>query len=966
MVKQAKKTNPWVKMIYFITLFGVISYGIKQYMVDHTSEHVVVTPTEQELFRGLESRLNEPADEELQQAKDAYLEAFALYTRLATGEESGDMMQAREAYRRTYYHYKELLDQNTSGVNTGSPASETQYAGASGVFNSAQEALQSFYDRQAARDVNGMLQVLASGRWSKTEAAIAQENFQKLVQAVTIQNPKLEIIAAGTDRSGKNQLVQYIYDFELTYQGVHSYQTGGNVACLVKVDGGWQLLGFIPDPDLSMEVITRGYRVDAGPFTMFQQIQDRRLGMTGQIILPRGLLWTTALSGAFYQNQSPLNNQSPIIELNALKKAILQIRNQNKTNQYLYDHLGEVYFDELDGVKDIFATVAGIKLDKLPVVYTVHERLKTLYRDLPGDIDRQDARAIILDLTLVAWGGVQIYCEKYPGAGFITDVVEGFLEQLRYNHVQRQYFAKLWLFINTEDTRKVPKYAMIIPDPTYEEGVDLSSRKAPGSIPNSRLIESVDILSDRFVKNGIPLKLAYGMELEIKKSENEIFFEAAKKLKASIKTTYEMLWLEMDDIIYIPIKIHNLSAVHSKPALAGLGSTTGYTFLDKSQIVSGDEVWIYPSCHPGNELITLTLSNGQEAFPLDIHNTVLNALDGVLFLQSDEVVLSKEEVKMAKVYGSVESYYIRQVTPPDLSGLPCLEMHVQSSLDHPNPSGRIAVKAELFGVYPQAQLRLTGLEAGEAWIQFDLMAPNPRTKQIERTGKGGILKVIINEEEEILAGKPRCTYLNDQTAEILKGQGWSDVYGGLWQLKAEKKTGMRGYYKSDEQGRPVDIGLEESIWGEAYIEFAYPGVDRQSFSNWIRSNKKTPPDLPVRTKEAFRTTTLADFPCEIFEEFFAYPSYKYIDTLFNINGQIEKLDNHWVASHTERSMVFGVEGEPGAQLAVLMVSIATGTNNPSGLGQNKESSFFEEFFNRIMATVHDLDFYVRECSDLSF
>ena len=95
--------------------------------------------------------------------------------------------------------------------------------------------------------------------------------------------------------------------------------------------------------------------------------------------------------------------------------------------------------------------------------YTAMERLQTLAVELPADVRAGDIKTSLLDLSLVAWGGVQVVAEVVPGFDNLTDLGETFLQSARDEMARQRAYWQLLAALQRGDHLRAPKYLFLRP-----------------------------------------------------------------------------------------------------------------------------------------------------------------------------------------------------------------------------------------------------------------------------------------------------------------------------------------------------------------------------------------------------------------------------------------------------------------------------------------------------------------------
>ncbi|NCA89658.1 MAG: nuclear transport factor 2 family protein [Gammaproteobacteria bacterium] len=564
-------------------------------------------------------------------------------------------------------------------------------------------AVKRFIGAQARGDSEGMLSETAIERLTASERAAVKAAIQRVAEKVKLSDMEFAAIATGIGKRGEMALVRFTLSCTVRAGGVSVPQAGGNMALLLREGAAWKVHNIVADLPLTLSIYERA---PVNAFTAAETATGAMAGNDSPTLeaMRFAVLVNDGMAARISTVQYSAPSATPqVLGTPAKVQGLIDLE---QVNREINQAIDEWRVDEGKLFRDSVYSAWGqvpIMGDAISNGYTVYERAKTLALELPESVRAGNVEAALLDLGLVAWGGVQIVTEIIPGLDTATDLVEGSLDQWRYNAVQRFNYLKIMKMIEQADFRSLRKYLILRFTQQNVEARkprDLGGSRYADWHGISPALKSLEFLSDKFLRTDSRVIFEVGAELEVRKSDNETIFSVAEKIGARIKGSLD------DAVAYIPLRLKKLAA---------FDASVGDAILQDFSIREDGRFIVYRlTCTRGKQRISVRLTDGTRTQPLDIENLVFNAVEGVQWLTADAKPASTISVKVSETLNGVRltprmaPASAGRVTPPELVGLPCLSMSMDES--------QLATVAT-FGEWPTAAMAITGNDAGETMLR---------------------------------------------------------------------------------------------------------------------------------------------------------------------------------------------------------------------------------------------------------
>ena len=667
--------------------------------------------------------------------------------------------------------------------NKATPTPKATAAASSPERTSANTApwatVRSFIEAQGRGDAEAMLALTAQDRLSADQKQKLRDHTTRLAAKVRFEDVQLDVVAQSPAGDASMALVRFTLTCVVKSGGVAIPQSGGNLALLMQEKDGWKVYNIVADMPLSLEVFENSPPAPAA----------RKVA-------------STFVPTAYSPILEALRRHDPAYNGSAVRPTLAQYATPPK-QEGLYDlkRVNEEFnkavntwrVDEgkltRDTVGSAFGTVP-IMGDVVSNAYTVWERGKTLFVELPESVSTGNVEAALLDITLIAWGGVQIVAEVVPGLDTASDAVEASIDQYRYNATQRFNYLNVMKMLQKADFKSLRKYLIMRftqENDSARKPNHLSSRGYEDWHGKWPALKSLTFLSDEYMRRDPRVWFEVGAEIQIKKTDNETLFEAASKMGARTERTgkYD------DQIVYIPLRLN---------ALAASDASRGDAVLQDFALREDSRYIAYRlTCTRGKQQIAVRLSDGTQTQPLLIENLVFNAVENLRWQVGDKSPTDRLKIKEGEDLRDVKlvavlSSSAGKVTAPQITGLPCFMPRVKT----PQLLGLTSS-----GQWPSATMTLKGLAAGPAEVEVVL------AKGTDTPLRNVLLKVEVE-------GKPKSGGKHWTLKEVRrrglggKQEGETKSSGGDMGASLTR-TGK--YTKTNEQNRPVQVSYDHTASG---------------------------------------------------------------------------------------------------------------------------------------------------------
>ena len=543
------------------------------------------------------------------------------------------------------------------------------------VNNDPLSVLQSFIEAQAKGDAPVMMQELGLESLNSQEIENLKKMTTKFASFMKFANLELQPVALGISQQGNLAIIRFLTSLTITIKnelsGIH--QTTGNIAIMRRINNIWKVHTIVPDELLTMENFQK------------TNLADKKV--------------------------------SPLIKLHATKTfaSTKELVDLKTLNDKINSTINEWQIDEAKVSKDlVFSTFGKVPImgDAVSNGYTIYERLKTIFIELPEDFNAGNLEATCLDIGLIAWGPVQIVTEFIPTLDVLADFAEGSIETYRYNAIQRFNYLQIQIAIKNMDFSELKKYLVlrftlkniVTRDPKHLDGEKYSTWHN-----QSLALQKLVFLSDLFLRTDPSVYFDIASEFPIKKKDNETFFNLAIKMGAAVDTGSNTT--DEDDVAYIPIKL---------TSLANSSLSRGDLILKDFKLSSTHNYPTYQlTATRGQQIIQIKLSDGSETEPLLINNLVFNAIVDIQVNTTDANNVDRIELKNGSVTSSINLIPViaqqvkNKIIPPEINGLP----ELFTTVLHPS-----IIKLEQTNLWPNASLKIIPQTSGSSRIDFFLKA----------------------------------------------------------------------------------------------------------------------------------------------------------------------------------------------------------------------------------------------------
>lgn len=523
-------------------------------------------------------------------------------------------------------------------------------------------ALRRLIDAQARSDAAAMQAALATAHLEHNELQMLTTALARTTAGLRLHAVQIEPQAIGVSAGGQWALLRYRYGFDVEAGGQRLPQSGGNLALLRREADAWKVQQIVPDEELTQATLE-----SAGSVPVARRVSDhKRAACAGR---GAGLLEPEAVR-------------------DAMSRAIAGWR-----------------VDEAKLGNDAFYSAFG----RIPIVgdtvansYTTYERIKTLAVELPSDYRAGNLQAVFLDVTLVAWGGVQFVAEYVPLADNATDLVETAIENYRYNSVQRFNLVQLQARLRGLDFADLPKYLFIRPSSREQHdriGRTVHGLKARDWHGRWPALRALDVLDDELLRHSPRLAFSVGAEWPIARADNESLYEIARAIGASVPYAST----PAGEVAYVGLDLTRmvLSDDSTGDPVFGLFQHTGLA----------RPVAYTLSCERGTQELKVRLSDGSTTAPVTVRNLPFSLIQAVHIDGADSLDLAVGESRQSLVVGVTLATAPDglQVHPPAILKSACVKRRLL---------GTDVVDAEIDNEWPQARLNLQGHAPGTAVLEF--------------------------------------------------------------------------------------------------------------------------------------------------------------------------------------------------------------------------------------------------------
>ena len=530
-------------------------------------------------------------------------------------------------------------------------------------------ALRALLDAQGRGDGAAMRELVTS---AGLDAAQSRQMNAALQRAPQLRFKDLELIPHAVGISGDFALVRYQYRMTVQTVGVESLQSGGNLALLVREAGTWKVQQIFVDEALTLA----SYQLAGSP-----EPRNRQTGSAATCASPA--------RGSGLLDPDEFRQQA-----NAAIDA-WQVDEGKLTRDAVYSAVGHIWL-----VGDVISSG-----------YTAYERLKTLAVELPTDVRSGNTKAALLDMSLVAWGGVQVVAEVIPYVDNLADVAESGLESWRYDAVQRFSYLQLLKQLDRADYAKLPKYLILRPTTAAQRALVRSSLhldRAADWHGRWPALRGIDVLSDALLRSDPRLVFSVGVELRILKSENETHFMLARDLGLPTARSgpYD------DEIAYVPL---DLTRRVKGDNSSGDGVLTDFTMPTRVPYV-----YYRASCARGEMNLQLLMEDLATTEPVRVRNLPFNLIRGAHLVGGP---FDQAQDAPLQVGQRVDGIRVQAELLAAERGLNVLapEILKSSCVGHRQLNPEV-LGVDTVGAWPAMTLTLQGQAAGTSTLQFHFAA----------------------------------------------------------------------------------------------------------------------------------------------------------------------------------------------------------------------------------------------------
>lgn len=597
-----------------------------------------------------------PQIEQAQAEKDA---AFARYTRLVTEGGEGDPQAALADYRAAKARLEALQAQAAEAAPAAAAPAATAPADPASERAAVLAALGGFLDAQARGDAAAARAHLALAHLAPAQRAQVERVLTRVVARMRLSDLQWRALAVGV--SGELALVRYQYRLTQVVGDERLPQAGGMVAFLLREGSQWKLLQVVVDEALTQAT--------------FDSVQ------APLALRPRSGHQSLACAA---QGPSP-GLVDPVEYWEALDACI---------EQWHVD-AGKLKRDA------VFSLVGSVPLagDLVSSSYTLYERLKGVLVELPADIAEGHTDVVLLDLTLVGCGGLQILTELIPGADSQTDALEAAVDHARFATQQRHRYLELMRQVRAENFLGLKKYLFQrFPSREAFERArrELHYRTAADWHGRWPALRGIDLLAEGFMREQAEWLFEVGAELVIEKERQQKGYAAAMDLG-----------LRGDDkVAYVPLRL----TAHARG-----DASRGDPLLGPLDLKAWPGYLMFKlGCAPGERLLSVRLADGSATEDVRVRNLPYNLIASVGLQGWPSGAEGRLEV------GQTVAGLRLQVAmqPSDTGGQVQAPALLDSPCVHRGLLDRAVLAVDSDGEGPDLSLKLTGLAAGESALVF--------------------------------------------------------------------------------------------------------------------------------------------------------------------------------------------------------------------------------------------------------
>lgn len=526
-------------------------------------------------------------------------------------------------------------------------------------------ALTALIDAQARGDASAMQAALATAHLTGEERQTLSDALARTAGKLALRELQIVPHAIGISGGGQWALLRYQYQFSILAGGEVTPQAGGNLALLHKEAGGWKVQQIVVDELLTLA----SFELPGNP-----------------ALTQRGAAAAAACGargGGLMQ---------PQVVKDAMNQAVDQAISNWRVDETKIAH---------DAIFSAYGRVPFVG-DSVANAYTVYERMKTLLVEVPADFKAGNAQAVMLDIILISWGGVQVVAEYVPGADNATDAIESALDTTRYNTVQRFNYLSLLRQLGKLDFSALPKYLVFRPVSREQRRLieaSLHGRTARQWHGRWPALQAIDVLDDQLLRASPRLVFSIGAEWAIARADSEAMFELARGLGASTPAATT----PAEETAYIGLDLTRL-------ALADRSS--GDPVLGEFQLTAHARnlAWRL-SCQRGTQILKVQLRDGSETQPVTVRNLPFSLIRAIGVGGSDTLEIAVDEQRTA--------LHVDANLAPAPDGLEVRAPEIlKSACVRRRLTGTDLIEAGINDEWPQATLNIKGRQAGVAALEF--------------------------------------------------------------------------------------------------------------------------------------------------------------------------------------------------------------------------------------------------------
>lgn len=521
-------------------------------------------------------------------------------------------------------------------------------------------ALQEMFDAQSRGDVAAMTATLATAHLAGTERQVLDRVLARTVGRMRLADLEWRPLAVGVN--GEWALVRYQYQLTAVIGRERLPQAGGSVAVLVREASGWKVLQILVDEDLTLATFD----------SVGEPLALRARPSSGQ--------------AACAAPKRP-GLVTPENYFEALSHCI---------DDWFVD-AGKIKRDT------IFSAAGKIPIagDLVSNAYTFYERMRGLFVELPADLRAGHADVVFLDLSLIGCGALQIWTEVLPGVDHATDTLEGFVDQARYNQIQRHNYLSLLKQLEKQDFKSMPKY--LVQRFTSKRQFELARTQLHlGTEANWhsrwRALRRIDVLSDAFLRSDPDLVFDVAAELTIDQSENANAFQAATDLG----------FRSNGGIVYVPLDLTALVVADESRGDDVLGP------LDRRS--RRGHLSYRLSCMRGERELSVRLNDATKTVPVRVRNLPFNLIRGARLVGGSFDQATGAELAVGTIHSGIRVEALLDAAEPGLTVTP--PEILKSSCVHHRQLQPEVLGVETVGEWPSMSLTLVPLRAGASTLEF--------------------------------------------------------------------------------------------------------------------------------------------------------------------------------------------------------------------------------------------------------